>query len=287
MSPRATWSMRTTPGRRPPLPAAVRDVCGPASGSGTNACGHARRPSGTRRPCRASSREETTIGPFPSRPGRRGQPKRAPLSTSRSSWSIGIPVSNAASGIVIHSGTSDGASARGDWSATVSRGIGGAAMPWLLERTWYPPCIGRVGEGLRGGSGTSRAAVEPNEVAEGYAVGLEESAVDLDRPHGRGPRAIEEAGVGAAGLHVQEVDDPPARGPERDREWNQRVLHPEGRVRRAVLEEHHTGVGRERPASHEAALALLGRPGDLNGDRDGRAARTDAERAGGERWRLG
>src|SRR5439155_11979503 len=198
------------------------------------------------------------------------------------SWSIGIPVSNAASGIVIHSGTSDGASARGDWSATVSRGIGGAAMPWLLERTWYPPCIGRVSEGLRGSSGTSRAAVEPNEIAEGYAVGLEETAVRLDRPHVGGRRAVEGAGVRPARLHVLQVDDPAVRAPERDRERDERVLHPEARIGRAVLQEHHAGVGGERPPSHESPLPLLGRPADLNRHRDRPAARSDGACPGGD-----
>jgi hypothetical protein len=71
------------------------------------------------------------------------------------------------------------------------------------------------------------------------------------------------------GLHVEDVEDAPLGVDERDREGDQRVLHPHALVRGLVEDEEHPVVAPERLAVHEALHSLRVRDGDLDVERMG------------------
>ncbi len=113
---------------------------------------------------------------------------------------------------------------------------------------------------------------------------LQRSPIDLDGADERFVRSVRRAGVLGAGVHVEDRDDPAGVVPERDRERDQRVLHPERAHHGFLPHERHPVVGGQALASHQPGLALVGRVRDLDVERDGAVVGPDRQR--GRRVRV-
>src|SRR4029079_17846353 len=104
-------------------------------------------------------------------------------------------------------------------------------------------------------------------VARREAPVRERALVDLERTAVRDPRVVERARVGVARLHVENLQNASVPGVERNRQWDEGVLHPEGAVVLLGEGERHPCVVRKGGSSHEALLPLRRRVGDLDRDR--------------------
>jgi hypothetical protein len=101
-------------------------------------------------------------------------------------------------------------------------------------------------------------------VARRDAPARERALVDLERAAVGDPRVVERARVGVARLHVEDLQDAPVPGVERDRERDEGVLHPEGAAVVLGEDERHPRVGRKGGSAHEALIPLRRRVGDLD-----------------------
>ena len=77
-------------------------------------------------------------------------------------------------------------------------------------------------------------------------------------------RVVDGTGLAPARLHVEDAEHAALGVEERDRERNQRVLHPEPAGDRLSEREQHAAVRGELVPSGEARCPLLGRIGDLD-----------------------
>src|SRR5919106_6382149 len=161
--------------------------------------------------------------------------------------------------------------------------------------SWGGPRRGGVGQGL---------ALQAYGVPHLDVVLLEESLVHLQSPVPRPSGVVQGTGGRLARVHVQDAEDPFIRSPERDRQGDQGVLHPERAENRLVDQEQHPRIGAQLLPAHQAPGPLLLGVGHLNRnlhlaavrlDHQGwllrmrlalglAAARRQEKKDGGQRW---
>jgi N-methylhydantoinase A len=108
-----------------------------------------------------------------------------------------------------------------------------------------------------------------------HAPAPESAAVHLEGSPVGDARVVDPARVAPARRHVEDPHDHAVAVGERDRERDQRVLHPEAAVRVRREDEEHAPGRRERAPAHEADLLLLRAIRDLDPDGHGADARVD------------
>src|SRR5258705_8671270 len=129
-------------------------------------------------------------------------------------------------------------------------------------------------------------SLAPNrqEGAAAHAPARERTPIHLERAAERDLRVIDPARVALARGHVEDPQDPAALAPERDRQRDGRVLHPEPPANVALPEERHARFRCERAPAAQTLLELYGRLGNLDADlHGGSIGRADHRRAVRER----